>query len=66
MNEVIATGGDGFSVFLSGTNVTRIGVSDLDALIEFVQFKYGVPPTNTTIDPTIYPKNEGRIINDTP
>ena len=66
MNEFIATGGDGFSVFLSGTNVTRIGVSDLDALIEFVQFKYGVPPTNTTIDPTIYPKNEGRIINDTP
>jgi 2',3'-cyclic-nucleotide 2'-phosphodiesterase/3'-nucleotidase len=66
MNEFIATGGDGFSVFLSGTNMTRIGVSDLDALIEYVQFKYGVPPTNTTIDPTVYPKNEGRIINDTP
>ena len=41
MNEFIATGGDGFSVFLGGTNVTRIGVSDLDALIEYVQYKYG-------------------------
>lgn len=65
-NEFIATGGDGFSVFLSGTNVTRIGVSDLDALIEYVQYLYGVPPANTPIDPTVYPKVEGRIINDTP
>ena len=65
-NEYIATGGDGFSVFLNGTNVTRIGVSDLDALIEYVQFRYGIPPANTPIDPTVYPKIEGRIINDTP
>ena len=65
-NEYIATGGDGFSVFLSGTNLTRIGISDLDALIEYVQFKYGVPPTNTPIDPTVYPKIEGRITNVTP
>ncbi len=36
-NEFIATGGDGFRVFLGGTDVTRIGVSDLDALIEYVQ-----------------------------
>jgi 2',3'-cyclic-nucleotide 2'-phosphodiesterase (5'-nucleotidase family) len=60
-NEYIATGGDGFSTFLSGTNVNRIGVSDLDALIEFVQFKYGVPPNNTPFDPAVYPKIEGRI-----
>ena len=65
-NEFIATGGDGFSVFLSGTNVTRIGVSDLDAMIEYVQHLYGVPPSNTPIDPAVYPKIEGRIINATP
>jgi len=65
-NEFIATGGDNFSVFLSGTNVTRIGVSDLDALIEYVQFLYGIPPDNTPIDPTVYPKDEDRIVNDTP
>jgi 2',3'-cyclic-nucleotide 2'-phosphodiesterase/3'-nucleotidase len=63
-NEFIATGGDGFSVFLGGSNVTRIGVSDLDALIEYVQYVYGVPPTNTPIDPTVYP--DGRITNVTP
>lgn len=63
-NEFIATGGDNFSVFLQGTNVTRIGVSDLDAMIEYAQFFYGVPPTNTPIDPTIYP--DGRITNVTP
>jgi 2',3'-cyclic-nucleotide 2'-phosphodiesterase/3'-nucleotidase/5'-nucleotidase len=63
-NEFIATGGDGFTVFLGGTNVTRIGVSDLDALIEYVQFRFGVPPANTPIDPSIYPNPtiEGRII----
>ena len=63
-NEFIATGGDNFSVFLQGTNVTRIGVSDLDAMIEYVQFMYGVPPANTPIDPTIYP--DGRTTNITP
>jgi len=61
MNEYLATGGDKFSTFLSGTNVTRIGVSDLDALIEYVQFRFGVPPTNTAIDPAVYPMIEGRI-----
>jgi 5'-nucleotidase len=61
MNEYLATGGDKFSVFLLGTNVVRIGVSDLDALIEYVQFLYGVPPANTPIDPLIYPIIEGRI-----
>jgi 2',3'-cyclic-nucleotide 2'-phosphodiesterase/3'-nucleotidase len=65
-NEFLATGGDGFSVFLSGTDATRIGVSDLDALIEYVQYLYGVPPDNTPIDPTVYPTIEGRMINDTP
>jgi 5'-nucleotidase len=63
-NEYIATGGDNFSVFLQGTNVTRIGVSDLDALIDYVQYKYGVPPANTPINPAIYP--DGRITNVTP
>lgn len=63
-NEFIATGGDGFSVFLGGTNVTRIGVSDLDALIEYVQHISGVPPTSTPIDPAVYP--DGRITNVTP
>ncbi len=60
-NEFIATGGDGFSVFLRGTNVTRIGVSDLDALIDYVQFRYGAPPDNTPIDPSVYPTIDGRI-----
>jgi 5'-nucleotidase len=63
-NEFIATGGDGFTAFLGGTDVTRIGVSDLDALIEYVQYKYGVPPANTAINPAIYP--DGRITNVTP
>ena len=61
MNEYIATGGDKFSAFLRGTNVTRIGMSDLDALVEYVQFRYGVPPGNTPIDPSVYPTIEGRI-----
>ena len=65
-NEYIATGGDLFSVFLGGTNVTRIGVSDLDAMIEYVQSLYGVPPANTSIDPSVYPSVEGRITNATP
>jgi len=56
-NEFIATGGDGFSVFLTGTNVTRIGVSDLDALIEYIQ-------ANSPIDPSIYP--DGRTTDATP
>ena len=60
-NEYIATGGDGFSVFLGATNVTRIGVSDLDAFVDYVAFKFGVPPTNTPIDPSIYPAIESRI-----
>ncbi len=62
MNEYLATGGDKFSTFLLGTNVTRIGISDLDALIEYVQFRFGVPPANTPIDPSVYPTIEGRII----
>jgi len=62
MNEYLATGGDKFSTFLGGTNVTRIGVSDLDALIDYVQSRYGVPPGNTPIDPLVYPTIEGRII----
>jgi 2',3'-cyclic-nucleotide 2'-phosphodiesterase (5'-nucleotidase family) len=66
MNEFIATGGDGFTAFLGGTNVTRIGVSDLDALIEYVVDKYGEYPNNTPIDPAVYPKAEGRITNVTP
>jgi 5'-nucleotidase len=66
MNEYLATGGDKFSAFLSGINVVRPGISDLDALVEYVQFLYGTPPGNTPIDPTVYPKIEGRIINNTP
>jgi 5'-nucleotidase len=62
MNEYLATGGDKFSTFKNGTNVVYIGVSDLDALIDFVQWKYGVPPANTPIDPAVYPTIEGRII----
>jgi 2',3'-cyclic-nucleotide 2'-phosphodiesterase/3'-nucleotidase/5'-nucleotidase len=62
MNEYLATGGDRFSTFLLGTNVVRIGISDLDALIEYVQFRFGVPPGNTPINPAVYPTIEGRII----
>jgi 2',3'-cyclic-nucleotide 2'-phosphodiesterase/3'-nucleotidase len=61
MNEFIATGGDGFTTFLAGTNLTYIGISDLDALIDFVQFKYGTPPTSTPVDPAVYPVIDGRI-----
>jgi len=65
-NEFIATGGDGFKVFLNGTNVYRPGVSDLDALVDYVQYRFGTPPTNTPIDPSVYPTVEGRITNITP
>jgi 5'-nucleotidase len=65
-NEYIATGGDGFSVFLGGTNVYRPGVSDLDALVDYIQFRFGTPPANTPIDPAVYPTIEGRITNITP
>ena len=65
-NEFIATGGDKFTAFLGGTNVTRIGVSDLDALIDYVQWRYGTPPANTPINPSVYPTFEGRITNVTP
>jgi 2',3'-cyclic-nucleotide 2'-phosphodiesterase (5'-nucleotidase family) len=61
-NEYIATGGDGFTVFLGATNVARIGVSDLDALVDYVAFKFGTPPSNAPIDPSVYPVIEGRII----
>jgi len=62
MNEYLATGGDGFRLFLGGSNVTYIGISDLDTLIDYVQFRFGVPPANTPIDPAVYPVIEGRII----
>jgi 5'-nucleotidase len=60
MNNYLATGGDGFSVFLSGTNVSYIGVSDLEALIAYAEHLYGTYP-GTPIDPNVYPKIEGRI-----
>jgi len=61
MNEYLATGGDKFSTFKDGTNVDYIGISDLDALIDYVQFTYSMPPANTPIDPSVYPVIEGRI-----
>jgi len=65
-NEFIATGGDNFSVFKGGTNRVYVGISDLDALIDYVMYKFGVPPANTPIDPAVYPTIEGRILNVTP
>jgi 2',3'-cyclic-nucleotide 2'-phosphodiesterase/3'-nucleotidase/5'-nucleotidase len=62
LNEFIATGGDGFTAFLGGTNVYRPGLSDLDALVDYIQYRFG----NTPIDPAVYPKIEGRITNVTP
>ncbi len=62
VNEYLATGGDNFTAFVGGTNVVRIGVSDLDALIDYVLFRFGVPPSNAAIDPSVYPTIEGRII----
>ena len=64
MNEYIGTGGDKFTAFLGGTDATRIGVSDLEAMFEYVAFQYGTPPANTPINPAIYP--DGRITNVTP
>jgi 5'-nucleotidase len=64
MNEYLATGGDKFSTFNAGTNKVYIGISDLAALVDYVQFKYGTPPTNTNINPAVYPIIEGRIIKE--
>jgi radical SAM superfamily enzyme YgiQ (UPF0313 family) len=36
-------------------------VSDLDALVDYVQFKYGAYPSNTPINPAVYPAIDGRI-----
>lgn len=60
MNNFLATGGDGFTIFLSGTNVSYIGVSDLDALIQYTEYRYGTFP-GAQIDPAVYPTIEGRI-----
>jgi 2',3'-cyclic-nucleotide 2'-phosphodiesterase/3'-nucleotidase len=60
MNNYLATGGDGFNVLLSGTNVSYIGVSDLEALIEYTEHLYGTYPS-TPINPAMYPTIEGRI-----
>lgn len=60
-NEFIATGGDKFTAFLGATNVAFTTISDLDALIEYLLYRYGIPPANTPIDPTVYPRIEGRI-----
>ncbi len=67
-NEYIATGGDNFSVFLSATDFTRIGVSDLDALVEYIAFRFPIPEGGSVpqIDPSVYPKIEGRMTNVTP
>jgi 5'-nucleotidase len=61
-NEYIATGGDGFSVFLGATDYTPIGVSDLEALVDYVSFRFGTPPGHTPIDPAVYPVIEGRMV----
>ncbi len=65
-NEYIGTGGDKFSVFKGGTDYTNLYISDLDALVDYILYKYGTPPTNTPIDPDVYPIIEGRILNMTP
>lgn len=60
MNNFLATGGDGFTAFLAGTNVSYIGVSDLDALIQYTEHMYSTYP-GSEINPAVYPKIEGRI-----
>lgn len=42
-NRYIATGGDKFTVFLEGENVTNTWIVDLDALIEYIQTKWPMP-----------------------
>lgn len=61
LNEFLAGGGDGFTAFLLGTGATHLGVSDLDALIAYLLDRYGTPPANTTIDPSVCPTIDGRI-----
>jgi 2',3'-cyclic-nucleotide 2'-phosphodiesterase (5'-nucleotidase family) len=61
-SNYLTGGGDNFSTFLGGTDLHYTGVSDLDALTEYIQHLYGVPPAHTPIDPALYPTIDGRII----
>ena len=62
-SNYLTGGGDNFSTFLSGTDLFYTGVSDLDALIDYIQYRFGTPPNNTPIDPGVYPVVDGRILN---
>jgi 5'-nucleotidase len=63
-SNYLTGGGDSFSAFLGGTNLYYTGVSDLDALIEYVQYLYGAPgdADYTPIDPTLYPIIDDRVV----
>lgn len=61
VNEYLATGGDRFSAFLGGADISYLDTSDLEALVGYVQSRFGVPPSHTAIDPAVYPTIEGRI-----
>ncbi len=57
VNNFLATGGDGFSVFIQGTNQFNTGISDVTALVDYVLWKWGTPPANTPFSSPL----QGRI-----
>jgi 2',3'-cyclic-nucleotide 2'-phosphodiesterase/3'-nucleotidase/5'-nucleotidase len=57
VNNFLATGGDGFSVFIQGTNQFNTGISDITALVDYVLWKWGTPPANTPFSSPL----QGRI-----
>lgn len=63
-SNYLTGGGDNFSAFLGSTNLYYTGVSDLDALIEYVQYLYGAPgdADYKPIDPTVYPIIDDRVV----
>jgi len=57
VNNFLATGGDGFTVFKQGTNQFNTGISDITALVDYVLWKWGTPPANTPFSSPL----QGRI-----
>jgi 2',3'-cyclic-nucleotide 2'-phosphodiesterase/3'-nucleotidase len=56
LNNFLLLGGDGFSVFTQGTNQVWTGVSDIQALVDYILWKWHTPPANPFSSPL-----QGRI-----
>ena len=53
----LASGGESFTIFTQAGQVTPLGISDNQALVDYIQWKWGIPPANTPLAMTV----EGRF-----